>query len=77
MENIDYNENDTTVTEKSKPKCEDSKDCQELGIVDLDACDFAPWAIERCPLTCGVCKVEGILTLFINLIEGEKRDTII
>ena len=40
----------------TKKECKDSSDCQELGIVDETACEFAPWAIERCPLTCGKCR---------------------
>ena len=35
--------------------CSDKKDCAELGIIDLNSCEFAPWANERCPLTCGTC----------------------
>ena len=29
--------------------------CAENGIVDIIGCDFTPWAIERCPKTCGTC----------------------
>ena len=54
-----YSDYESDGTEKSSAKCEDNKDCEELGIIDKDACDFAPWAIERCPLTCGVCQPEG------------------
>ena len=36
-------------------ECEDSPDCAENGIVDIIGCDFTPWAIERCPKTCGTC----------------------
>ena len=57
-----YADYETGVIENSDKKCEDSKDCKELGIVDLDACDFAPWANERCPLTCGKCEITGGLT---------------
>ena len=36
-------------------ECEDASDCQENGIVDDISCDFAPWAIDKCPKTCGTC----------------------
>ena len=58
-----YSEYESDGTEKSSAKCENNKDCEELGIIDKDACDFAPWAIERCPFTCGVCQPEGRLKL--------------
>ena len=47
----DYNENGT----KSNQDCVDKEDCKELGIIDLDSCEFAPWASERCPVTCNSC----------------------
>ena len=63
-----YADYETGAIENSDKKCEDNKDCKELGIVDLDACEFAPWANERCPLTCGKCKTTGTLTkLFLRI----------
>ena len=64
-----YADYETGEIENYDKKCEDNKDCKELGIIDLDACEFAPWANERCPLTCGKCKTTGasmILCLHMN-----------
>ena len=57
-----YADYETGVIENGDKKCEDSNDCKELGIVDLNACEFAPWANERCPLTCGKCEITGGFT---------------
>ena len=51
----DYNEDETRSDEASNKDCVDSEDCKELGILDLDSCEFAPWAPERCPVTCNTC----------------------
>ena len=51
----DYNENDTRSGEEQNEECVDNEDCKELGIIDIDSCDFAPWAPERCPVTCNTC----------------------
>ena len=51
----DYYENDTRSGEEQNEECVDNEDCKELGIIDIDSCDFAPWAPERCPVTCNTC----------------------
>ena len=38
----------------SQTTCIDAPDCAE-SIVDPVACDFTPWASDRCPVTCQVC----------------------
>ena len=39
--------------------CNDAPDCAE-SIVDPVACDFTPWARDRCPVTCKVCDKQVI-----------------
>ena len=46
---------DFVTKSEENNNCADKEDCTELGIVDLNSCEFAPWANERCPLTCGAC----------------------
>ena len=56
---------DLAPKSEATEECIDQKDCAELGIIDLDSCEFAPWANERCPLTCATCKKESkILILY-------------
>ena len=40
-------------------KCENAPDCEENGITDEISCDFAPWAYDRCPVTCGTCELQA------------------
>jgi len=51
----------TTTEVSQQQQCEDSKDCKELGIVDDGTCEFAPWAFERCPVTCGKCTKDVVV----------------
>ena len=51
----------TTTEVSQQQQCKDSKDCKELGIVDEGTCEFASWALERCPVTCGKCTKDVVV----------------
>ena len=54
-EYFQYTDYESITTDNTPTECVDSEDCKELGIVDEDSCEFASWANDRCPVTCGKC----------------------
>ena len=50
---------DTASKTNNEEACVDAPDCAETGIIDPVACDFTPWAYDRCPATCEQCTLSS------------------